>query len=185
MLHKLDYNSPVILSYFFISAIVLALGYATGGQIMSAYFTVFRTSFDDPLQYLRLITHICGHASFNHFIGNFLMILILGPMLEEKYGSPFMLQAMLVTAAVTGLFSIMLFPQVALAGASSIVFMLILLASIVNFRSGRIPMTFLLVLVLYLGQELYDTLFTQGNTSHFAHIVGGLCGAVLGFFKAR
>lgn len=40
-----------------------------------------------PLFYVRLFGHVLGHASWDHFTGNILLILVIGPMIEEKYGS--------------------------------------------------------------------------------------------------
>ena len=181
LFRKIDYNSPVVLSYFFLSAALLVLGYMTHGYSTGVFFSIYRTSFLDPLLYLRLFTHVLGHANFTHFINNFLLLLIVGPILEEKYGSKRLLTMMLFTAVITGLVNIFLFPQTALLGASGIVFMCILLASITNFKSNTLPLTFLLVLVIYLGQELYSALHAKDNISHLTHIIGGICGAAFGF----
>ncbi len=178
---RIDYNSPVILSFFFLSAASLFLGHLTQGYSTGAFFSIYRTSLLDPLMYLRLFTHVLGHAGFTHFINNFLILLIIGPMLEEKYGSNKLLLMMMFTAVVTGLCSIIFFPDHALLGASGIVFMCILLASITNFKANTIPLTFLLVLLIYLGKELYSALYTKDNISHLTHIIGGICGAAFGF----
>ena len=71
------------------------------------------------------------------------------------------------------------------AGASGIVFMLIVMASLSGLRRGELPLTLLLVLVLYLGGEVVDALTVQDSVSHLTHIVGGLCGAALGFSMSR
>jgi len=41
-------------------------------------------------------------------------------------------------------------------GASGVVFMFILLSSFVNFKKGRIPITFILVVIIYLGGEVMN-----------------------------
>ena len=63
--------------------------------------------------------------------------------------------------------------------------LLIVLSSMVGFSDGRIPLTLILVLVFYLGQEIYDGLFTKDNISHITHIIGGLCGCMFGFALAK
>ena len=73
--------------------------------------------------------------------------------------------------------------QTALLGASGIVFMLIMLASLSGF-SGGIPVTMLLVAALYLGQQVYDIIFVHDNVANFMHIVGGLCGTAFGYYCA-
>ena len=62
-------------------------------------------------------------------------------------------------------------------------FMLIMLASLSGF-SGGIPVTMLLVAVLYLGQQVYDVIFVRDNVANFMHIVGGVCGTVFGYTYA-
>jgi len=62
-----------------------------------------------------------------------------------------------------------------------VVFMMILLASFTNFSHGEIPLTFILVLTLYIGDQIIKS-FGSGNISHFAHIAGGFCGSLFGFF---
>ena len=58
---------------------------------------------------------------------------------------------------------------------------MILLASITRTKDGAIPVTFVLVAVLYIGQQVWQALAARGNVSYMAHIVGGAVGAALGF----
>ena len=178
---ELQYNSPVILTFFLLSLLVLLLDRWTDGWTTMHLFCVYRSSLKDPLFYIRLFGHVLGHASWEHFSGNVLYLLIVGPAVEEKYGSKILLLAMLVTAFVSGAAHCVLSPGSALLGASGIVFMLIFLASLSGAKNGRIPLTLILVAVFYLGQEVYDMLFLQDGVSHLTHIIGGVCGTVLGF----
>jgi membrane associated rhomboid family serine protease len=131
--------------------------------------------------WVTLFTHIMGHANWTHLIGNFTLILLIGPMLEEMYGSTDLLIMIIITALVTGVLNVLLFRS-ALLGASGVVFMMILLSSFTNFSRGEIPFTFILVLILYMGVQIIDS-FNSDNISHFAHIIGGLCGSVFGFLR--
>jgi membrane associated rhomboid family serine protease len=144
-------------------------------------FAVYRSSLLDVLFYIRLLGHVLGHANWEHFINNFLIILILGPMLEEKYGSKKLLLMMAVTALVTGLLNILLFKGSVLLGASGIVFMLILLSSFVNMQKGTIPITLILVMIIYMGRELANGILQEDNISQTAHLLGGICGCIFGF----
>ncbi len=183
---KIRYNAPVTLTFTFISAIVLILSITVLPSLTALWFSTpapFRTNvFAD---YVRLFTYIFGHASIQHYMANFTMILLLGPILEAAYGSGFLLLSVAVTAAVTGLMNVLLFPNTVLLGASGIVFMMIILSSITNFNKGEIPLTFILVMIVYLGGQVWDALAKQDNISQFAHIAGGLAGSVMGFFRAR
>lgn len=184
MLKKITYNSPVILTFAAISFISLILGYITGGASTKLLFCVYRSSFVNPLTYVRMFCHVLGHANLEHFVGNMLYILLLGPILEEKYGSARMLEMILITAFVTGLINTLFFSH-GLLGASGIVFMMIVLSSMVSFRQGQIPLTMILVVILYLGNEVIAGVFTQDNISQLTHIVGGICGGMCGWFYKK
>ena len=177
----INFNSPVILGVFFISLIVLFLNNSTGGAV-NRMLACYRTKWSDPFMYLRLFTHVLPHQNFAHFSGNFLLFLAVGPIVEEKYGSKNTAVMFAVTAAVTGLIYIFFFKGVMLIGASGLVFMLILLASFTNIREGRLPLTVLLVGLLYIGNEAINGIVRTDNISQLGHIIGGLCGASFGFF---
>ena len=180
---QLQYNSPVILTFFLLSLGVLFLGQWTGGWTTTHLFCVYRSSLKDPLFYVRLFGHVLGHGSWDHFLNNMLLLLVVGPPMEEKYGSLPLLKGILLTALISGILQCALFPRTALLGASGIVFMLIMLASLSGF-SGGIPVTMLLVAALYLGQQIYDIIFVRDNVANFMHIVGGVCGTVFGYVNA-
>ncbi|MBP1759045.1 MAG: rhomboid family intrarane serine protease [Firmicutes bacterium] len=184
-MRKLQYNAPVILTFVLLSAAALLLNTLTGGITNHQLFSVYRSSWLDPFAYVRLFLHVLGHSNFQHFSGNILMILILGPMVEERYGSRNTLILIAVTALTTGVMHCILSPGIALLGASGVVFMLIFLASLSGMRQNRIPLTLLLVAIVYFGQEIYGGLFTPSNISHLTHIIGGCCGVVLGFLMRR
>jgi len=180
---KLQYNSPVVLTFALVSTLVLVLDQFLPGELIRSLFTVYPTfELTNPLWYLRLFTHVIGHGNWEHLVGNFTFILLLGPILEEKYGSKDLLLMMAVTALVTGLLQIFFFNS-ALLGASGIVFMLILLSSVTNSKGG-IPLTFVLIVILFLGKEVFDSLGSD-NISQFAHIIGGILGGMFGFFMEK
>jgi GlpG protein len=82
---------------------------------------------------------------------------------------------------VTGVIHYILFPGVMLMGASGVVFAFILLASFTNVKEREIPLTFLLVAVLYLGNQIYEGIAVQDNISQLTHIIGGMIGAIMGY----
>ena len=180
---QLQYNSPVILTFFLLSLLSLFLGQWTGGWTTRHLFCIYRSSLKDPLFYFRLFGHVLGHANWDHFLNNMLLLLVIGPPMEEKYGSIPLLKGILLTALISGGLQCLLFPHTALLGASGIVFMLIMLASLSGF-SGGIPVTMLLVAALYLGQQVYNIIFVHDNVANFMHIVGGICGTAFGYIYA-
>lgn len=181
---KIHYNSLVVLTFFFLSVSALLLDILTKGWTTVHLFSVYRSPIT-PLFFVRLFGHVLGHSGYAHFAGNMVLFLVVGPPLEEKYGSKALLAGILLTALVSGLLQCALFPHTALLGASGIVFMLILLSSLAGMKAGSIPLTLILVAVIYLGQELYSGLFVQDNVAHFMHLVGGACGTGFGFYCGR
>ena len=179
------FNAPVVLSFAIISLLVLVLDSVTGGASTARLFCVYRAPLTDPLTYVRFFTHVLGHSGYSHYMSNMLLLLLVGPPLEEKYGWKKMVWFMAATALVTGLVQFIFFPNSALLGASGIVFMMIVLSSFTAARKGEIPVTLILVVIFYLGGEIMDGLFKQDNVSQIAHIVGGLCGLVFGFTVRR
>lgn len=179
---KIRYNAPVILTFSVLCTIVLLItdGFEENPGEFAKAFVVF-TVFDPGnfLDYFRLLSHSLGHSSWTHLLSNVSLILVVGPVLEEKYGSGNLLLMMLVTALVTGILNT-LFSDAALLGASGIVFMMIMLSSFGSFKKGEIPLTFILVLCLYLGKEVMAS-FEMDDISQFTHIIGGICGGIFGF----
>jgi membrane associated rhomboid family serine protease len=186
---KIKYNAPAVLTFAFISAAVLVLSQTVARSLTTQWFMVPGKGgfFPAGLRcWVTLITHVLGHANWSHLVSNFSFILLIGPILEETYGSLSLLIVIVITALVTGILNILFFPF-GLLGASGVVFMMILLASFTNFNKGEVPLTFILVLILYLGRELFNsfgnTAESEVNISQFADVVGGFIGSLFGFFR--
>ena len=183
---KIRYNAPVVLNYSLIAVLVLFLNPILGGELIPAWFVVpgrgyFNT--ESVISYVRLLSHIAGHISWEHLLGNFAIILLVGPILEEKYGSFSLLVMILITALVTGILNSLLF-QGALLGASGVAFMMILLAPFTNTKNGEIPLTFILIIALYIVKEVFQS-FQNNDIAEFAHIAGGFCGSIFGFIRQK
>ncbi len=174
-------NAPVVLTIGAISFVATLLNYLTGGKTGQMLFMTYRSSLASPLTWVRAFTHVFGHADWSHLIGNMSYLLLLGPMLEEKYSSRTLAIAVAITAFVTSLINYVFFPDVALCGASGVVFAFILLSSFTSFREGEIPLTFILVAVFFIGQQVFEGLLVRDNISNMAHIIGGIVGGFLGY----
>ena len=175
---KLKFNSPVVLTFSLICVAVFVLNKMMIGSLMP-YFVLGPISLSNPVSLITLFTHVIGHASLEHLIGNLTFILLLGPIIEEKYGDRRTLVMMLMTALITGLLNILFF-HTGLMGASGIVFMFILLVSFTNSKSGEVPITFILIAILFIGKEVMQSL-QNDQISQFAHIIGGVLGSFFGF----
>ena len=183
--HKISYNAPITLTVVIICFIATILGVITRDAATRMLFMTYRDSLTNPMTYLRLFTHIFGHGGWSHFIGNASYLLLLGPMLEEKYGAKGILMVMGITSVVTALVNYIVFPNVGLCGASGVVFAFILLASFTGFKEGELPLTFILVAAIFLGQQVVEGVTVRDNISNMAHIVGGIVGAAFGYFLNR
>jgi|GEM_PF-37514 len=182
---RIDYNAPVVITFALLCLAALGLSQLTGGASNRWVFSVYRSSWTDPLTYVRFFGHAIGHANMSHLLSNLMLLLVVGPPLEARYGHWKMILLMAITALVSGLIQFLFFPGTALLGASGIVFMMIVLASMSGMRAGYIPITMIAVLLLYLGTELWQMFTVDSNVSHLTHIIGGITGAICGFFLNR
>lgn len=188
---KVKYNAPVSLTFSLICAAILAVDQFILPGLIEALFTAegkMTFQMHSIPSIVRVLTHIFGHGDWVHLMNNLMLILLLGPILEEKHGSSPLIWMMFITALVNGLVNGLFFSK-DLLGSSGIAFMMILLVSFVNIKTGEIPITFLLVFLLYLVQEGRD-MFNEGrlmladdNISRISHIIGGICGSIFGFTR--
>ena len=182
---RLQYNSPVVLSFALLSLGALVLNTVTHGATNQRFFSIYHAPLSDFWTWPRFVLHVLGHRDYSHYIGNMMMILVVGPPLEEKYGSRSLFCAIFLTALISGLVQWLFFPSVRLLGASGIVFMMIVMSSLAGMKDGCIPITLILVLVLYIGGEIVSGVVLSDNVSQLTHVVGGLCGAFLGLSMRR
>ena len=167
---KISFNSPLVLGFSLACAAATLLGSVTGESATALLFSTHAAPLTDPLMYLRLFTHVLGHAGLAHLVGNLAYILLL---------------VLAVTALITGVIHNLLFPRTILLGASGVAFAFILLTSFTEFREGEIPLTVILVALIYLGQQIWDGLTVRDNVSNLTHVLGGLIGAGAGYLLNR
>ncbi|MBE6345198.1 MAG: rhomboid family intramembrane serine protease [Spirochaetaceae bacterium] len=182
----ISYNAPVTLTFSLLAVVILLIDQFLVKNLINSIFTAtgkvgseFAFNWKSPLDYIRLFTHVLGHTNWEHLINNLSFILLLGPLLEERYGSGILLLMISITAFVTGVLNAC-FTSTGLLGASGIAFMMILLSSFTTISKNQIPLTFILIVLLYMGKEIF-TGIKSNNISSMAHIVGGLCGSMFGF----
>ena len=185
---KIRYNAPVILTFSLVSTVVFIISQIIPEQdFLRPFFTVPGNS--PPFQFLslrslNLVSYVLGHGNWPHLIGNLSIILLAGPILEEKYGSARMLIMIFFTALVTGIVNV-LFLSASSLGASGIAFMLILLISVTNVKKGEIPLTLIAIIAIFVTKEIFQMFDTQNNINELAHLIGGFCGGLFGFIFAR
>ena len=182
ILRHLTVNAPVIL-LFVLSCIILHVltGWFPGtGRVLGVHDS---WNGESLLQYTSLFTHIFSHDGFGHLRGNMTLLLLVGPTVEHEFRSRNLLYIMLIVAVVSAVAHILIGKSYThQLGASGVVFACILLNSLVSADNGKIPLAFLLTLILYLGEELALLVWNSDGVSHHAHLTGGLVGAAAGFY---
>ncbi|OQX28895.1 MAG: hypothetical protein B0D92_06610 [Spirochaeta sp. LUC14_002_19_P3] len=179
---KLKYNAPTTLTFSLIAVTVLLTDlYIMPGTIESLFTAEGSMTFmmDSIPAYVRMLTHVFGHAGWDHLLSNITLILLLGPILEEKYGSRPLTLMIVITALVNGLVNAFFFES-SLMGASGVAFMMILMVSFANIQAGEFPISAVLVIGLYLFKE-FLAIFRYDDVSQISHIVGSACGAFFGY----
>ena len=182
---RIDYNAPFCLSFAFLAMLVYVAGIVTQNWTNAHWFSIpGSASFLHWTTSPRLLVPVPRPGSVQHLFANLTVLLLVGPLLEEMYGYGLLLLLAIVTAILTGLVMVLLFSG-SLMGASSIVFAFIILSSFANAKSGTIPLTFILISLIFLGGEVIRAMSRQDHIAQFAHIIGGLMGGAAGFYLAR
>ena len=186
---KITYNAPVTLTFSLLAVAVLCAESLLHKKIISNFFSApgnaqspLPFGVTDAIDYIRLIFHVAGHSDWNHLISNIAFILLLGPAVEEKYGSLLPALMMFIASAVSGVLNAC-FSPLPLTGADSIAFMMILLTSFASIKKNEIPLSFILILILYIGKDI-DFKSMQQNITTLSHIAGGLCGSMIAFLAS-
>ncbi len=136
--------------------------------------------------YFRLLSYSLAHNSVPHMLNNTSILLLVGPSLETTLGVRVMIKNMILTSVIGGLTNAC-FYNYGLIGSSGVMFMFILVSSFGQgdkrreCHSGEIPVTFVATCLLYFGKELWAAWSATDDVSHVAHLVGGACGAVIGW----
>ena len=205
---KVNLDSPVAIFFTGICILCFILDYFILKGKLTASLTSSPTNalgalpfeIKNPLSYLRIFFYAFGFESPAALITNLIFIMLLGPAIEERYGSIVIGIMMGVSVIFSGVLN-SCFCSTSLKGCSSIIFMLIFLNSFMSITKKKIPLSFIFVIVLYIIKELLEKSFqltaaeqTQTVEKSFEIIriliciAGGLCGSLLAFLtspKAR
>ncbi|GKX29887.1 hypothetical protein SH1V18_23670 [Vallitalea longa] len=173
LLNKIEYNSPVVLTFALLATGVFFIDEIIPIDIINTFF-VYRGGFS-VMSLIQMILWPLGHASIDHLLGNITLILLIGPMLEEKYSSKTILILIIITTIIIGVFQVIILNS-GILGASGIVFMMIVLTSFTNMKDGKVPLTFICIAILFLAKEIYNGLFVVNNISELGHILGAVVG---------
>ena len=183
LMGRFEYNSPVILTFALICVAAYIINAITAGRLNSELLTCYPRSGIGIKPLLRSFLYIFGHAGLRHLTGNMTLFLLLCPIVEEKYGSGNLIIMIFSTAFITALVNNIF--TTGIIGASGIVFMLIILSAFTSQKSDKIPISLILVFLIYVGGEIVTGLTAHDNVSQFGHIAGGFCGLGWGMVFKR
>lgn len=182
LLGKFEYNSPVILTYALVCVVFFVINAITVGKFNSALLTTQPHMGFSLRSILRSVMYIFGHSSMSHLTGNMMLFLLVGPIVEERYGSANLILMIFSTALITSIVNGILPGGSGIIGASGIVFMLIILSAFTSSSGDKIPLSLVLVFLIYVGNEVVTGIIKPtDNVSQFGHIAGGICGLIWGF----
>lgn len=154
--------------------------------------------FKNALDYVRLFLHVFAGTSWEMVLLNALFVLLLGPQLEERYGTPMLCLMMILTALVTGVLCVCTGCLVA-TGAEGIIFMMIVLISLTAFARRRLPFSWLCIFLCYTAYRVHYYAYLPRASTSFAqdkslmellqkniplliNLAGGIIGSLFGFF---
>lgn len=201
--YSLKINAPVIVVIATISILAMIFDtFIIKGKVISNAFTCHASkasgsfsafNFKSAADYARMIFYIFGNNSWYSLFSGTIILILLGANLEERYGSRILLLMISTSCLVTGVLTACI-STVPVTGADGIIFTMLFLASISEISKKEIPLTWLMILVLFISFKLYSTAdfyhlkkFSQiidKNICVFIQLIGGICGSLFGFIAA-
>ncbi len=147
-------------------------------------------NFKAPLDYLRMLLFCLGNGSWEEFFFSVVIILLLGPAMETRYGSGIFALMAFISILVSGVMTVCISPY-AVTGSASIVFTLVILSSLQEFNRKKIPASWAGLLAVAVCAQLYFNSrarnavgFIQVMTFGipvFIQMIAGICGSIFGF----
>lgn len=192
---RVTYDFPVTVTFALVAALVFLLDvFAFKGKLCNTVFICHGSkqaavpfNFKSAGDFAGLFLFVFGNLSWEMFFANIVMILLLGQILEERYGSVMLALMMFISTFVAGVLTACM-STVPLCGAGTMVFMMSVLVSLTELTKKRIPVSCLLVFVFFLAFEIYRNVngasgadVLQKTVGVIIEIIGGICGSIFGF----
>lgn len=191
---KISYDAPVTLTFSLLCIVLYLIDTLFCKGFLSENVLASPTTGEGALpfvfsqfaSYPRLILYIFGSESISLLLADLIFILLLGPSMEERYGSV----VVGIMIAVSALFSGVLnacFCKNSIHGAAPIVFMMIFLNAFMTFTKRKLPISFVCVMGMYIAYEWIPH-GGSGIIEVVISMAGGLCGSLFAFLtspKAR
>ena len=152
---RVEVDSPFVTAFL---AICLSVKLLPAGMV-TTYFGLWPLPLSSgvslPLTAFRLFSHILGHVSWQHFGGNAVNLLLVGPSCERDFGVVTLAKTVASVALASSVAHLLLAPANSiLLGSSGVVFAFILLSTLSEAKTGKIPLTFILQLLVWCTDHL-------------------------------
>ncbi|WP_318689970.1 O-antigen polysaccharide polymerase Wzy [Treponema sp.] len=192
---KLTFDFPVTVTFVIVAVVMFLLDtFAFKGKMFSTILichgskqAIVPFNFKSPADFTGLFFFIFGNSGWEMLFSNLIVILLLGQILEERYGSVMLGLMMFISTLISGVLTACI-STVPLTGAGCIIFMMAVLVSLTELTKKRIPLSCLLVFVLFLSFEIFrntkgaeGTDIMQKTCGVLIEMIGGICGSIFGF----
>lgn len=191
---KFIFDSPVVLVFSVVSAVIFISDLILKLNLSEKIFecpgakSVPAFDFKSALSYVKLVIYPFGGENSTSFFLNIGFILLLGPVLEERYGSIMLTLMIFITSLVGGVLTACV-STFGISGCGEIVFMMIILSVLSVFIKKQLPVSWIFIFALYLAFSLFSGKkisgfmpFMQNNVPVFIQLASGICGSLFGFF---
>ena len=185
---KFSFDAPVTLSFVIISVILFILNNlviksgALGGVLSSPTAQAGSLPFivNQPVSYLRLFLYIFGAGEVSSYMTDILIILMLAPAMEERYGSVIIGIMIFVSALFSGVLNAC-FCTECLTGAVPVICMMIFLTAFMSFSNKTVPITFIATIIAFGYLAITSGL---SAVRLIICVAGGLCGSLFAFLTS-
>lgn len=186
ILRRIVVNAPILLGFVCLCTLLHMIAEIVPGLPQILGVDDAFTQLWNPFSYLSLFTHVLAHSDWGHLKGNMVHLLLVGPAVEHEFGSRNLLLIILLVAFSSAMVHLAVgADHTYQLGASGVVFACILLSSLVTASAACIPLSFVIVAIWWLGDELFKFFFSGDGVSHHAHISGGIVGTMAGYYIHR
>lgn len=132
--------------------------------------------------YVQMIFYIFVPTSVNILFTDLILILLLGPTLEDRYGITVIGVMIFICALFSGVLNAC-FCKNSLTGPSCIVYMMIFLNIFFSLIKKKIPLSFVVIFVLLIVKDVLVP-SENGIVGIIVNICGGLCGSLIAFLAS-
>ena len=190
----ITFNAPFTITFCLISLAVFLLDFFIfKNHMIEAAFTCKAHSgkapfnFTTPLDYITILTHCFGTTDIISLLINMVLLLIMGPAVEERYGSPLLILMSFIAVLLTGVLTACI-SSTPVTGAASLVLLFIFLSSIQAFQKKQLQFSWMLVIAFYIAKDIIKGPFGKDFLDLLMpiliNLLAGIAGSLFGFLSA-